>query len=315
MEYKDYYKILGVTRAATTDEIKKAYRKLAVKYHPDKNAGNKQMEEKFKEINESNEVLSDPGKRKKYDEMGENWRQYEKSKGGSAGGFDWQRYSQQQQQQRGKRNQRTGGDFEFEDSGFSDFFEQFFGGKFSGESYSGASRQAAKGQDLRLDLDVTLEEAYKGTSRQFEVDGEQLRISLKPGSYDGQQIRIKGKGGKGRGNASRGDIYGFVHLSPHPHFKVKGNDLYCTIPVDFYTAILGGPVTIRTLNGLIKVNIAKETDNGKVLRLKKMGMPFYNERGKSGDLYATVQINIPKNLSPQETELFNQLADLRKQNK
>jgi curved DNA-binding protein len=311
MEYKDYYKMLGVSKTATADEIKKAFRKLAVKYHPDKNPGNKQMEEKFKEINEANEVLSDPGKRKKYDELGTNWKQYERT-GGSADGFNWAQHAQQQQGRRARGNEGNA-HFEFEDAGgFSDFFEQFFGGSTAGSSFGGGSTRSIKGQDLRLDIDITLEEAYSGTVRQFEVDGEKLQIRLKPGSYDGQQIRIKGKGGKGKGAGQRGDIYGFVHVQKHPHFRVDGGDLYCEIPVEFYTALLGGKATIRTLKGLIKVDIAKETENDKVLRLKKMGMPVYDEPEKFGDMYAKVNIIMPKNLSQKEIELFKQLAELYK---
>ncbi len=305
MDYKDYYKVLGVNKGAGSDEIKKAYRKLAIKYHPDKNPGNKQMEEKFKEINEANEVLSDPEKKKKYDELGENWKQYERT-GGRSDDFDWSRFAQQQQQQRGRSAHH---DFEFGGSGFSDFFEQFFGGG----GFGGSQSREIKGQDLRLDIDITLEEAYAGTSRQFEVDGEKLQIRLKPGSYDGQQIRIKGKGGKGRSGGSRGDIYGFIHVKKHSHFSVEGIDLHCEIPVEFYTAVLGGKATIKTLKGLIKIDIAKETDNGKVLRLKNMGMPSYNDPDKSGDLYAKVNIIMPKNLTPLEQNLFQQLVELKKQ--
>jgi len=305
MDYKDYYKILGVGKTATADEIKKAFRKLAVKYHPDKNPGNKQMEEKFKEINEANEVLSDPEKRKKYDEMGNNWQQYERA-GGRGDDFDWSRY----RQQRGTRNQ--GEAFDFGGGGFSDFFEQFFGSSFGGGGFERSGSASMKGQDLRLDIDITLEEAFAGTSRQFEVDGERLKIQLKPGSYDGQQIRIKGKGGKGRNQGQRGDIYGFVHVQKHTHFRVEGNDLHCDVPVEYYTAALGGKATIRTLKGLIKIDISKGTESGKILRLKNMGMPVYNEQGKFGDLYAKVFLVIPKNLTQKEIDLLKQLEDLRK---
>lgn len=305
MEYKDYYQILGVSKTASTDEIKKAYRKLAVKYHPDKNPGNKQMEEKFKEINEANEVLSDPEKRKKYDTLGENWKNYERT-GGNANDFDWSRYAGQR---KSSGRSASGYEFEFGGSGFSDFFEQFFGG-----SFDTARKRTAKGHDLRLDLDITLEEAYNGTLRQFEVGGEKLQIRLKPGTYDGQQLLIKGKGGKSKGSSPRGDIYAFVHVQKHPHFQRKGNDLYCTIPIELYTVILGGKATIRTLKGLININISKETENGKALRLKKMGMPVYNQPGQFGDLYGKINIVMPKNLTQKEIDLFNQLATLKKQN-
>jgi curved DNA-binding protein len=305
MDYKDYYKVLGVTKGAGADEIKKAYRKLAVKYHPDKNAGNKQAEEKFKEINEANEVLSDPAKRKKYDELGENWKNYERT-GGNTQDFDWSQFSQRGRSTKGSKPDM---EFEFGNTGFSDFFEQIFGGGFGSSSSGGRSSRVSRGQDYRLDVNITLEEAYSGTVRQFETDGEKLQIRLKPGSYNEQQLRIKNKGGKGHNN--RGDILVFVHVEKHPHFDRKGDDLYCDIPVDFYTAVLGGKTPIRTLKGLIKVDIAKETDNGKVLRLKGMGMPRYDHAGKFGDLYAKVNIMVPKNLSQKEIELFNELASLK----
>jgi curved DNA-binding protein len=310
MEYKDYYKILGVNKNASTDEIKKAYRKLAVKYHPDKNPNNKQAEEKFKEINEANEVLGDPDKRKKYDTLGENYKSYERT-GANPNDFDWSQFTQQQQRRGGSRQYETETEFDFGGSGFSDFFEQIFGGGFgrSTQNQRSGGGRPSRGADYRLDIDLTLEEAYTGTVRQFETDGEKLQIKLKPGTYDGQQLRIKGKGGKARaGNNNRGDILAFIRIVPHPHFVRKGNDLHCDIPVELYTAILGGKATIRTLKGLMKVDIAKESDNGSVLRLKGLGMPIYDKPGSFGDLYAKVKIIMPKNLSAKEIELFKQLA-------
>lgn len=302
MDYKDYYKILGVSKTATTDEIKKAYRKLAVKYHPDKNSGNKQMEEKFKEINEANDVLSDRDKRKKYDELGENWRSYERS-GANPNDFDWAKYAQQQQS---GRRQKQESESDFGGGGFSDFFEQIFGG------FSSSTQRSTKGRDLRLDLEITLEEAYSGTTRQFSVNNETLQIKLKPGSYDGQQLRIKGKGEKGKGTAQSGDIIGFVHIRNHPDFTRKENDLYITTIIDLYTALLGGKATIRTMKGMVQIAIPKETDNGKVLRIKKLGMPVYGTQNEWGDLYVTLEIKLPKNLSAKETELFRQLSELKK---
>ncbi|HKR04036.1 MAG TPA: J domain-containing protein [Bacteroidia bacterium] len=308
MQYKDYYKTLGVNKNASADEIKKAYRKLAVKYHPDKNPNNKPAEEKFKEINEANEVLGDPEKRKKYDTLGENWKSYERT-GANPNDFDWSQFTQQQR--RGSRNYETETEFDFGGSGFSDFFEQIFGGGFGRGNGRGNPGRASRGADYRLDINLTLEEAYTGTVRQFETDGEKLQIKLKPGTYDGQQLRIKGKGGRGSHNSQRGDIHAFVHITPHPHFVRKGDDIYCDIPVELYTAVLGGKAAIRTLKGLIKVDIAKESDNGAVLRLKGLGMPKYDKPGMPGDLYAKVKIMMPKNLSAKEIELFKQLAALR----
>jgi curved DNA-binding protein len=305
MEYKDYYKVLGVSKNASQEEIKKAFRKLAVKYHPDKTKGDKAAEEKFKEANEANEVLSSPEKRKKYDELGQQWSQYRQS-GSDEGTFDWSGFAG------GGGRQRGGQDFGFGSSGFSDFFEQFFGGSYGGSQAGG--RFQSPGHDLRLDLEITLEEAYSGTTRQFQVDGEKLQISLKPGTYDGQQIRIKGKGGKGKGGGPRGDIYGYVHLQKHQRFTVSQNDLHCAVDIDLYTALLGGTANVDSLRGPIRITIAAGTDNGKVLRLKNMGMPFYGEPGKYGDLYAKVNVVLPKNLSPNEKDLFRQLSEIRNKN-
>jgi curved DNA-binding protein len=300
MDYKDYYKILGVSKTASQDEIKKAYRKLAVKYHPDKNAGNKQAEDKFKELNEANEVLGNPEKRKKYDELGANWKQY--SEQGSPG-FDPSDF--------GRRHSRrqTSYDDDFGGASFSDFFERFFGG---GGFDSGNFTQDTSAYDMRMDIPITLEEAFHGTVRQFEVLGEKLQIRLKPGSYSGQQLRIKGKGGKGRGSQNRGDIYATVSILPHPLFTRKGNDLYCELPLDLYTAILGGEITVPALKGKVKIKITKNTENGKVLRLKNLGMPVYDQPGKSGDLYAKMIIELPQNLSKEEVTLFEKLAEKRK---
>ncbi len=298
MEYKDYYKILGVNKKASQDEIKKAFRKLAVKYHPDKTKGDKASEEKFKEANEANEVLGNPEKRKKYDDLGQNWNQFRPSE---------EQAGRQSRSYQGQQGYGFGGE------DFSDFFEQFFRSSSGGQQFSRSEFQSP-GHDLRLDIDITLDEAYHGTTRQFVVDGETLQIKLKPGMYDGQQIKIKGKGGKGRGNGARGDIYGFVHIQKHRRYTVSKNDLHCVVDVDLYTALLGGKTTVETLKGKISMNITAETENGKVLRMKNMGMPFYNEPGKFGDLYAKVNIIMPKNLSEKETELFKQLSEIRNKN-
>jgi len=290
MNYKDYYKILGLTKSATQEDIKKAFRKLAVKYHPDKNPGNKAAEEKFKEISEAHEVLGDAEKRKKYDELGENWQQYQ----GNA---------QQENWGQGQRQRYSGGS-SFEGGDFSDFFESVFGGGFGG-----GSRGAQKGSDYSADVQLSLEEAYKGTSRLLEVDGEKLQMKFKPGVKDGQSLRIRGKGGPGSNKGARGDIYVTVHVSEHPHFERKENNLHCEAPVDLYTLILGGKATIHTMKGMIKIDISKETENGKVLRLKGMGMPVFGSEKEFGDLYVKIKAVLPKNLSAEETELFQQLKN------
>lgn len=295
MEFKDYYKILGVSKTATPEEIKKAYRKLAVKYHPDKNAGNKAAEEKFKEANEANDVLSDPEKRKKYDELGENWKYYQNAPPPNQGA------------QRGRQQYHySTSDEDYEGSGFSDFFESIFGNRFNGRS-----RGPAKGEDYQTNVTISLEEAYTGTARLLEVNGEKLQMKFKPGTADGQNLRIKGKGGPGDKGGERGDIYVTVHISPHPYFERKGDDLYCDASVDLYTAILGGKATVKTLKGNIQITIPKETENGKVLRLKGMGMPKYGKENDFGDIYAKVKLILPKNLTPEEIALFQQLKNKR----
>jgi len=296
MEFQDYYKTLAVDKKASAAEIKKAYRKLAVKYHPDKNPNNKTAEDKFKEINEAYEVLGDPEKRKKYDELGENWKQYENGGGpqyntgrnaGNAGGYH---YSSEQ----------------FDGGHFSDFFENIFGGGGFGRSAA-----PARGQDYRGEISISLEDAFNGTARQLEVNGKKLQIRLKPGTKDKQVLKVKGRGGQGKNGGSNGDIYITVIVENHPHFERKGNDLYCELPVDLYTAVLGGKTVLKTLKTTLKIDIAATTQNGKVLRLKGLGMPEYGMENKAGDLYAKVNVLLPDHLSDEELKLFTQLAQLK----
>lgn len=300
MEYKDYYKILGVDKKASQEEIKKAYRKLAVKYHPDKNSDNKAAEEKFKQVNEANDVLSDPEKRKKYDQLGENWRQYENAGTGFGG-------------RRRSGGGRTGSytfDEDYGDmfggggSGFSDFFEQFFGAGARG-TRPGASGNF-KGQDYQTDAEITLEEAFHGTHRLIELEDEKLRISTKPGAYEDQLLRVKGKGGRaGKGN--RGDLYVRIHVAPHPRYTRKGDDLHATHTIDLFTAVLGGTTIVDTMSGQVKVKIPAGTQGGKIIRIKGKGMPVYGEPNISGDLYVELQVHIPERLSDRQRELFEQL--------
>jgi curved DNA-binding protein len=305
MEFRDYYKILGVDQKASADEIKKAYRKLAVKFHPDKNPNNKQAEEKFKEINEAYEVLGNADKRKKYDELGENWNQYQQQ-GGKEGNFDWSKWQNGGGRQR--RYSTSGDDMFGNGEDFSDFFSNIFGGAQSSDR---RTKQTRKGSDYESELSISLEEAYSGTSRQLEIDGEKLQIKIKPGVKEGQVLRLKEKGGHGSNNGLRGDVFINVHVIPHPFFERKGDDLYCEIPVDLYTAVLGGKTLIRTLKGDIRMDIIKETDSGKVLRLKGMGMPKFGTEMDFGDLYAKVKIITPKNLSVQEKEMFEKLSQMK----
>ena len=308
MDFKDYYKILGVPEKATADEIKKAYRKLAIKHHPDKNQGDKKAEEKFKELNEANEVLSDPEKRKKYDELAENLK-YHKNTGNGNENFDWSKWSGQQG---GGFGNSRGGSFN-EDEGFSDFFESIFGSHFGG----GGSRQNVqmKGQDYQAEIEVSLEEVYHGSTRRIQVNGQTLQIKIKPGVKNGQVLRLKGKGAKSRNGGLQGDLLLTVIIAKHPHYEEKGYDQYCNIPVNLYTAILGGKQDIRTLKGNIRIDIPKATENGQVLRLKGLGMPKFEKTDEYGDLYAKVDIVLPKNLTEKEITLFKELEALKKSEK
>ncbi len=308
MDYKDYYKTLGVSKNASQAEIKKQYRKQAVKYHPDKNPGNKQSEERFKEMGEAYEVLGDPEKRKKYDTLGSNWKQYEQS-GAGHGGAD---FSQWAQQGRGKQSSRTYTSDDFEGSDFSDFFKSFFGGGFSG---AGRTRDfqdiPSKGQDYEAELTISLEEAYSGGERTLSVNEDKIRITIPRGVHDGQILRVKGKGAKGRRGGSSGHLYLHVSIEPDPRFERKEDDIYSDVHVPLYKAVLGGDVLIPTLKGNVNIKIPQETQSGKVLRLKGMGMPVYLKKGEFGSLFVNILVDIPQNLSKEEIDLFKKLASLR----
>jgi len=293
MDYKDYYKALGIDKKASQDDIKKAYRKLAVKYHPDKNPGNKEAEEKFKAANEANEVLGDPEKRKKYDELGENWQQYER--GQAANPFE----------NSGGRYYYEGNDAFGTDgaSDFSDFFEQFFRGRES----AGKRTQNRKASDYETEMEITLEEAYNGTSRIIQVENEKLKITTKPGAYTDQLLRIKGKGAKGNIPENNGDLFVRIKVASNPHFMRKEDDLYQSHEIDLYTAVLGGEAIINTLQGQVKIKIIEGTQNGKTIRLKGKGMPVYGKSGSFGDMYIQLQVRIPDKLSSKQKELFEQL--------
>jgi len=302
MDFKDYYKILGVDRKASADEIRKAYRKLAVKYHPDKNPNNKAAEDKFKELNEAHEVLGNDEKRKKYDQLGENYNQY-RQQGGNEGNFDWSKWQNARQ---GQRPYTQDEDVFGGDGDFSDFFSNIFG-----ERGGARQQQPRKGTDYEAQLRISLEEAYSGTTRQLETDGEKLQVKIKPGVKEGQVLRMREKGGRSRTTGPRGDVLMKVHIAAHPRFERKEDDLYCDVPVDLYTAVLGGKILIHTFKGDIRIDIAKETESGKLLRLKGMGMPKFGKDNEFGDLYAKMKIILPKNISAEEIELFKKLAALR----
>ena len=310
MNYKDYYKILGVSKNATEKEIKKAYRRLAKKYHPDNNKGNKASEEKFKEINEANEVLSDPEKRKQYDTLGENWQNYQQ------GGGDWRQYAQQHGNGGGRTFHFEGDPSEFFGGGgsgdFSSFFETFFGQGRGGQFTGSRQRAPRKGQDVTATLPITLLEAYEGSKRTFEWKGKKMRISIKPGTKDGQKLRIKGKGEPSRSGGPNGDLYIIMKIQPDPRFEREGDNLKYTANVDLYTAVLGGKIEIPTMTGRVKINIPKGSETGKIVRLKGKGMPKNASKTQFGDLLVQLKVNIPKNLSSEEEALFKKLQEISK---
>jgi curved DNA-binding protein len=313
MEFKDYYKILGVEKSATKEEISKVFRKLAVKYHPDKNPNNKAAEEKFKEITEAHEVLSDPEKRKKYDALGANWNQYQSSGGGFEDFFS----------QYGGAGRGSGTTYEFSGDfgdlfggmggGFSDFFESFFGGR-GRQTRSGFGSQGFQNQptgvDVEADLHISLEDAFNGSERQISIDGKKLKIKINPGTSDGQKLRLKGLGRSSIKGGTKGDLFLNIHILQHPFYEIKDEALYYNLDVDLYTAILGGKEEIKTLDGKkININIPEGTESGNVFRLKSLGLKKANGRG---DLFVKVHVTIPKNLSEKEKKLFKELSKLRK---
>ena len=315
VDYKDYYKTLGVDKKATEKEIRQAYRKLARKYHPDVNPGDKSAEDKFKEINEANEVLSDPEKRKKYDELSTYYQQYGRMPGAGAGpmgGDGGVRYEYRTVNPE-DLNDLFGGQ-----SPFSDFFETFFSSNFAEQpqtrTRTGGRRspRATLGQDIESSVDVTLVEAYQGVTRVFELaelDGNSKRIEVKipAGVDEGSRIRIVGQGGQG--TAGRGDLYLRIHVLPDPRFTREGTTLRTTVEVPLATAVLGGEVRVTTPDGRgLMLRIPPETPNGKSFRLRGQGMPQLGQPDKRGDLYAEVSVVLPSHLNDEQRRLFEDFA-------
>lgn len=306
MAYIDYYKVLGVDRNATQDDIKKAFRKLARKYHPDLNPNDPTAKDRFQEINEANEVLGDPEKRKKYDAYGENWKHadefeaqqqaYRTQQAGNGGGRSEYWYSTD--------GQHFSGGFGGNASGFSDFFEELFGHRGSAGS---RAHGAYRGQDIEAELRLSLREAAVTHKQTFTVNGETLRITVPAGVANGQVIKLKGHGGKGMNGGPDGDLYITFAVADDPGFRRKGDDLYTDVTIDLYTAVLGGEVTVNTLDGQVKLKVRPGTQAEAKVRLKGKGFPVYKQEGSFGDLIVTYHISIPTTLTERQKDLFRQL--------
>jgi curved DNA-binding protein len=293
MEYVDYYKILGIDRSATAKDIKSAYRKLARKFHPDLNPNDADAKRKFQQINEANEVLSDPEKRKKYDQYGKDWQHAEQ-------------FENARQQQR--RPSGAGG-FDFSGSysagDFSDFFESMFGG---GGAASRGRQMRFRGEDFNAEIQIDLTDAYKTHKKTLSVNGKSIRITIPAGIEHGQTIKIAGHGGPGINGGPNGDLYITFSVGNHPVFKRLGDNLYATVDLDLYTAVLGGEVNIDTLDGKVKLKVKPETQNGSKVKLKGKGFPVYKKEGQFGDLILTWNIKIPTNLTEKQKQLFAELS-------
>jgi curved DNA-binding protein len=313
MEYKDYYKILGVSRDASDREIRQAYRRLARQYHPDKNP-DALAEERFKEINEANEVLTDPDKRRKYDVLGANWQQW-RGRGQNPQDFDFaQWFSTGPRPRTGTGYGGFGDRFGSQTGEFSDFFQSIFGEAEAQPRmrWRQAQSRTRRGRDYQQAVEISLEEAYSGTSRVLEVNGSRLEARIPAGSKSGLRVRLTGKGGPGLGSAPAGDLLLDIQVAKHPVFERKGDDLYCEVAVDLYTAVLGGEVRVPTLKDAVRLKIPAETQSGASFRLRGRGMPLLQDPQQHGDLYVRVNATLPRQLSEQEKELFEELARLRR---
>jgi curved DNA-binding protein len=299
MDFIDYYQVLGINKNATEEEIKKAYRKLARKYHPDLNPNDKEANKKFQQINEANEVLSDPEKRKKYDQYGKDWKHAEE--------FEKAKQSRQQWASAGGPAEGYSGfSGAFDEEGFSDFFQSMFGS--AGRRRSGQAK--FRGEDYNAELHLTLRDAHKTHQQVLKVNDKNIRITIPAGVENGQIIKLKGHGGPGINGGPNGDLYITFVIADDPQFKRIGNDLYTTANLDLYTAVLGGEITVDTLDGKVKLKVKPETQNGTVMRLKGKGFPVYKKEDAAGDLYITFSIKIPTHLTEKQKELFRELQRL-----
>jgi len=306
MEFIDYYKILGVDKSANNDDIKKAYRKLARKHHPDVNPGDKTAKETFQRINEANEVLSDPAKRAKYDKYGKDWMHAEEFEN-----------ARQQRAQYGGQQQWTGGTGRTGGGSFGEEdFSEFFSSMFGGESFGQRGRQVKfRGQDFNAELHLDLQDVVTTQKQTLTVNGKNIRITIPAGVENGQTIKIAGHGGPGVNGGPNGDLYITFQIKPHPVFRREKQNLHRDVQLDLYTAVLGGEIEVETMNGKVKVKVNPETQNDTKVKLTGKGFPVYRKEGQYGDLFVTYKIKIPGNLSEKERELFKQLSNLRRDGK
>jgi curved DNA-binding protein len=300
MAFIDYYKVMEIDKSTTEADIKKAYRKLARKYHPDLNPNDKEAERKFKELNEANEVLSNPENRKKYDQYGENWQhgeEYEKAR------------QQQQQYQNASGYQGDFGGGSFGGAGdYSDFFESMFGG---GAPRGNRQKAAFKGQDFNAELHLDLKDVYTTHKRTLTINGKNIRLTIPAGVENGQVIKISGQGGEGANGGPKGDLYLTFFIENHSQFKLDKHNLYSTVDLDLYTALLGGEIMVQTFDGKVKLTIKPGTQNDSKVKLKRKGFPVYKKEGEFGDLYITFHVVLPTSLSDKEKELVVELKKLR----
>lgn len=301
MEFIDYYKVLGLDKNATIPEIKKAYRKLARKYHPDLNPNDTKAQTKFQEINEAHEVLSDPEKKKKYDKYGKDWKHADE--------FEKAGYDPRQQQQQYRSRPQQGGHENYSENDFSDFFSSMFGGGFGGASAGG--RTKFKGQDFNAELRLNLTDVYRSQKQTLTVNGKQIRLTIPAGIENGQTIKIKGHGGEGMNGGPKGDLFLTFNIVNNTEFKRDGSNLYKEMELDLYKALLGGEITVGTFDGKAKLKVKPETQSGAKVKLKGKGFPVYKKEGQFGDLYVTYRLKIPTKLTQKEKELFEELAKLR----
>jgi curved DNA-binding protein len=315
MEYKDYYKILGVERSASKDEIKRAYRKLALKTHPDRNPGDATAEEKFKEINEAYQVLSDPAKRSRYDQLGQSYSQWQQG-GAPKGGFNWEEWYSPSSSGNvrfnvgGNAGGNVGGFEDIFGADFSEFFRRIFGGMpdLGGQPRPGTGQRSRRvtAPSYQQEVTISLNESYRGTTRHIEVDGKRLEIKIPAGAKTGTKVRYHSTIPTGN-DGQKGDLYLLVRVSADPRFQVKDIDLHTEVSIDIYTAVLGGEVTVQTLSGNVVLKIPAGIQPGQSIKLAGRGMPKLNSPGVWGDLYTHIKVKVPRDLTPKQRQLFKEL--------